>query len=247
MPLRVILDRNRGGSFIAVLIASAGMFGVFLFLTYYMQLTLGYSPVLTGVAFLPMVGALSATAAVATTRLLPRFGPRPLVPLGMLISAGGLLLLTRIGLHSSYASVILPALLVTGVGVGLVFSPAFNTATLGVAAAEAGVASALVNTNQQVGGSIGTALLNTVDLSAVTAYVVAHSRGHAPGNGAVGAHVMALATLHGYTVAFLWSAVIFLVGAVVTGITLRSKQAPGLAAAEATAGPSVGAEPAFVH
>ncbi len=244
LPLRVILDRNRGGSFVAVLIASAGMFGVFLFLTYYLQATLAYTPVLTGLSFLPMVAVLSATAAVATTRLLPRFGPRPLVPTGMVVAAAGLLLLTRIGLHSGYGSVILPPLLVIGVGVGLVFAPAFNTATFGVAPTDAGVASALVNTNQQVGGSIGTALLNTVDLSAVSAYVVAHgsAHGHAPSP-----HVMALATLHGYNVAFVWSAVIFLVGAVLTGLLLRPKGPAALAVPAGVEPTAVPERPAFAH
>jgi EmrB/QacA subfamily drug resistance transporter len=240
LPLRVILDRNRGGSFLATLIASAGMFGVFLFLTYYLQTTLGYSPVRTGLAFLPMVAFLSAVAAVATTRLLPRFGPRPLVPAGMVIAAAGLLLLTRIGLHSGYVSTILPALLVVGAGIGLVFAPAFNTATLGVAPADAGVASALVNTTQQVGGSVGTALLNTVQLSAATAYVIAHAVSRAPSG-----RIEALAALHGYTTAFVWSSIIFAVGAVLSLVLLRSK---GASAIGAPAGAPIRAErPAFAN
>ncbi|HTW98459.1 MAG TPA: MFS transporter [Acidimicrobiales bacterium] len=236
LPLRVILDRNRGGSFIGVLIACIGMFGVFLFLTYYLQATRGYSPVATGLAFLPMVGCLSVVAAIATTKLLPRFGPRPLIPFGMLVSGAGLAYLTQIGLSSSYAADILPPLLVIGAGVGLIFAPAFNTATLGVAPNDAGVASALVNTTQQVGGSIGTSLLNTVELGAVSAWLVGHAGRHAPSS-----HLVAVATLHGYRVAFIWSAVIFGVGAVLTAVTLRTR---GPVAVSAPAGAEL-PQPAF--
>jgi EmrB/QacA subfamily drug resistance transporter len=206
LPLRVVADRNRGGAYAAVLIAGVGMFGVFLFLTYYLQQTLGFSPVKTGLAFLPMVGILAATAGLAQTRILPRTGPRPLIGLGMLIAAAGMAWLAQVGLHSTYAADVLPPLLVEGVGIGLTMATAMGTATLGVTAADAGVASALVNTGQQIGGSIGTALLSTLASGAATSFI---------------SHGPAAAAVHGYTTAFWWAAAIFAAGAVVCGLLLR--------------------------
>lgn len=213
LPLRVLLDRNRGGALTAMLVAGSGMFGVFLFLTYYLQDTLGFSAVLTGVAFMPMVVGLTITAQLSNIVLMPKFGPRPLIPLGMVVAAGSLLWLTRLGLSSSYLVDILPPLLTMGFGVGLIFAPAMNTATLGVAVHDAGVSSALVNTSQQIGGSIGTALLNTLAASAATSYLV----GKAPTKLNI-----ELASMHSYTSAFGYSAMIFLAGAVLTGSMLRS-------------------------
>jgi hypothetical protein len=196
-----------------MLIAGSGMFGVFLFLTYYLQETLGFSAVLTGVAFLPMVVSLSITAQLSNIVLLPKIGPRPLIPVGMLMSAGALLMLTHLGVSSSYLSSVFPALVLLGLGIGLVFAPAINTATAGVEPHDAGVASASVNTSQQVGGSIGTALLNTLAASAATSFLI----GKAPTKLNV-----ELANVHSYTSAFGYSAIIFLVGAVLTGLILRS-------------------------
>jgi EmrB/QacA subfamily drug resistance transporter len=212
LPLRVVLNRTRGGSLLAMLFAGAGLFGVFLFLTYYLQDTLGFSPVQTGLAFLPMVAALATTAQFANRSLLPRFGPKPLVPTGLLMAALSLLMLHRLGLHSSYPADILPYLLLMGVGFGLSVAPSFSTATIGVAPHDAGVASASVNTAQQVGGSIGTALLNTLAASAGTAYLVGRL---------ATTSTLRLAALHSYTTAFLWSALIFVLGAVVTGLILE--------------------------
>jgi EmrB/QacA subfamily drug resistance transporter len=209
LPLRVVADRNRGGAYLAAGLASIGMFGVFLFLTYYLQQTLGFSPVQTGFAFLPMVGAVMIAATSSTAKLLPRVGPRPLIPTGMALSALGMVLLTGIGVDSSYASGVLPALLVMGVGFGLIMAPAMNTATLGVEPGDAGVASAMVNTAQQVGGSIGTALLSSIAASAATSFVAS---GGAP----------ALAAVHSYTTAFGWAAGIFAASALITGLLLRS-------------------------
>ncbi len=221
LPLRVLMDRNRGGALAAMLVAGSGMFGVFLFLTYYLQVTLGFSAVMTGVAFLPMVAGISITAQLSNISLLPKFGPRPLIPVGMLMAAGSLWWLTRLGIHSSYLTDILVPLITMGLGVGLIFAPSFNTATLGVANHDAGVASALVNTSQQIGGSIGTALLNTLAASAATSYLV----GRAPT--ALNAE---LAGVHSYTAAFGYSAWIFVGGAVLTAILLRSGAPDQLAA-----------------
>jgi len=213
LPLRVVLDRNRGGAFAAIAMVGAGMFGVFLFLTYYLQQTLGFSPVEAGLAFLPMMGALMLTATTTSAMLLPRIGPKPLVTAGMALAAGGLLLLTQVGVDSTYAAHVLPGLLVIGAGLGLAMASAMATATLGVRPDDAGVASATVNTMQQIGGSIGTALLSTVAASATTSYATSH---------ATATDAMAQAAVHGYTTAFWWSAAIFAAGAIVCGLLLRS-------------------------
>ncbi len=138
LPLRVISDRDRGAAYLSISIAAGAVFAVFMFLTYYMQQNLGFSPVLNGVAFLPMTATIILSAAVASTRLLPRFGPRPLIVTGMLLGAAGMLYLTGIGVHSSYATAVLPALAVMGLGFGLIFAPSMATATLGVGAQDAG-------------------------------------------------------------------------------------------------------------
>jgi len=215
LPLRIVMDRFRGGAYLAIGLSAVGMFGIFLFLTYYLQVTLGYSPVKTGLAFLPMVAAIMASSTTSSGVLMPRFGPRPLIPAGMVVAAGGLVLLAaQLGLRTSYPAWILPALVLIGAGLGLVFGCAMNTATYGTDRADAGVASAMVNTNQQVGGSIGTALLNTIAASALTSYVLTH--GHSP-------LALASAAVHSYVVAFWVSAGIFAASAVVCGLVL----APG--------------------
>jgi EmrB/QacA subfamily drug resistance transporter len=214
LPLRIVLNRFRGGAYLAIGLSAIGVFGIFLFLTYYLQLTLAYSPVKSGLAFLPMIAAIVAASTTSSGVLMPRFGPRPLVPVGLLLAAGGLVLLAvELGLRTSYPGQILPALVLVGAGLGTVFGCALNTATYGSGAADAGVASALVNTNQQVGGSIGTALLNTIAASALTSYVLSH--GHSP-------LALAQAAVHSYVVAFWVSAAILAGAAVVCGLVLPS-------------------------
>ena len=225
LPLRIVADRNRGGSYLAMLITAVGLFGVFLFLTFYFQQTMGYSPVKSGFAYLPMIGAIIATSTTASTVLVPRFGPRPLVPTGMLLAAGGMALLAQLGVHSTYAGHILPALLIIGVGLGLVFPPALNTATLGVERSDAGVASATVNTAQQVGGSLGTALLNTVATTATASFLAGKT---------ATADVVAAAAVHGYVTAFWWASAIFAIGGVICGMLLR----PGTVRLEPAAEPA---------
>ena len=237
LPPRVVLDRTRGGSLLAMLFASVGIFGVFLFLTYYLQDTLGFSPVKTGVAFLPLVGALAAAAQVSNQILLPRFGPKPIVPVGLLVSAAALYGLHLVGVHSSYAGHVLPYLLLLGIGFGLSVAPAFSTGTLGLAPQDAGVGSATLNTAQQVGGSIGTALLNTVAAGAATSYMV--GRTVTPDN-------LQAAAVHSYTTAFLWSSLIFVAGAVVAGLVLKRGNLASLAPGyriSTTADPGIDEEP----
>ncbi|MFZ0048505.1 MAG: MFS transporter, partial [Streptosporangiaceae bacterium] len=156
LPPRVILSRARGGAYVSVGVAGIAIFGVFLFLTYYLQTVKGYSPVTAGLAFLPLIACILVSSNTSSIVLLPRFGPRTLIATGMLIGGGAMLYLTQLTVTSGYAVSILPALLGVGVAMGMIISPAINTATAGVQQQDSGVASALVNTMQQVGGSIGT-------------------------------------------------------------------------------------------
>jgi EmrB/QacA subfamily drug resistance transporter len=215
LPLRVLLDRNRGTSFLAVLVSSAAMFGLFLFLTYYLQDSLGYTPIATGLAFLPLVGALMVTATLSTNYLLPRLGPKPLVPLGMGLTALALVWLTHLGLSSSYAADVLLPLIVAGLGIGLVMAPAMNLATYGVQAHDAGVASAAVNAMQQIGGSIGTALLSTFAATAASNYLA----GKNPANPVV----QAQAAIHSYQAVYWWSAAFFAAGLLISLVLYRRR------------------------
>jgi EmrB/QacA subfamily drug resistance transporter len=221
LPLRILLDRDRAGAYIAMFLSSVGMFAAFLFLTYYLQVSLHYSAVMTGTAFLPMTGTLVVVAGVVSTVLVTRVSPRVLVPAGLVISAVAMFLLTSIGIDTAYVSHVLPALILLGAGLGLVFAPAFNLGTLGVRAEDSGVASATINVVQQVGGAVGTALLNTIASAAAVAYASSHLT-EAP------ALVQANAAVHSYTTAFGWAAAIFLVAGVLTAALLRS----GVAQAE---------------
>jgi hypothetical protein len=221
LPPRVVMDRNRGGAYLAILIVGAGMFGIFLFLIYYMQVTLGYSPVVSGVAFLPMVVCIAVSANVSNIVLLPRVGPRPIVIGGMLALAGAQFWLTHIGVRGDYAGDILGPLMITGVGMGFMFSTAMNTGTYGVAPGDAGVASASVNTGQQLGGAIGTSLLNTIAASATASYIAGHLVFHGHPTRAQLALVQAQGLVHGYTTVFWWCMGIFIGGAVVVGSLMR--------------------------
>jgi EmrB/QacA subfamily drug resistance transporter len=218
LPLRVVADRDRGASFLAIGTASAGIFGIFLFLTFYLQRIKGMSPLETGLAFLPLSFSIAPTVGIVSTRVLPRTGARPLVPLGMAVAALGMVLLTRIGVDTAYATHVLPSLVLIGIGFGLAVAPSFATATAGVPARDSGVASAMVNSSQQVGGSIGTALLSTLAASAVTGYLTDH-----------GPEMLRQAAVEGYVTAFWWAAGIFLAGALVCGGLLRSRTRPAMA------------------
>ena len=209
----MIADRVRGGAYLAIGIAGIAMFAVFLFLTYYLQLTKGFTPIQTGLAFLPMTAAIIVTATSVNIRFLSRVGPRPLLILGMVLGSVAMVFLAQLEPDSSYAGHVLPALIVMGVGMGNIFAPAFATATFGVDPRDSGVASAMVNTMQQVGGSIGTALLSSIFASAVSSYV--DGRQPSP-------QVLGEAAVHGYTVAFWVAAGVFAVGAIVVAITMPS-------------------------
>ncbi len=211
LPLHIVRNRLRGGSLLTMLFVSMGVFGVFLFLTYYLQNTLDFSPVKTGVAFLPLVFGLAGMAQVSNRVLLATLGPKVIVPIGLVIGAVAMYMLHLVGDHSSYYTAVLPWLIVLGMAFGLSLAPSFSTGTLGLQPHDAGVGSAALNTAQQVGGSIGTALLNTLAASAASAYLV--------GKVANSANVRT-AAVHSYTTAFLWSSGIFVVGAVIAGLIL---------------------------
>ena len=218
---RVVLDRNRGGAYLAVLIAGAGMFGMFLFLTYYLQQTLGYSPVVSGVAFLPMIAMVVVSANLSNVVLLPRLGPKPLVTAGMLLAAGSLAWLTGIGVHSGYAAAVLGPLMLAGLGFGFTIAPSMNTGTFGVAPQDTGVASASLNTGQQIGGSIGTSLLNTIFATAVAHYLTSHPTSVTPVPGHPAPSPIGMSLIHGYTTGFWVAAGIFGAGAVICGMLFR--------------------------
>jgi EmrB/QacA subfamily drug resistance transporter len=206
MPLRVVTERNRGGSYLGSLVVGAGLFSMFLFLGLYLQVILGYSPLKSGFAFLPFTAGIIIFAGVAS-QLLPKFGPRPLMVPGLIAAGVGLLLMTRITPETSYTTHVLPSLLIMSSGMALVFIPLTSTALHAVSSHDTGVASAMINTSQQVGGSLGTALLNTIAATAATSYATA--------NAALGEKLQPFAMTHGFVVAFRWSAVLLFVGAIV--------------------------------
>ena len=206
MPLRVVTERNRAGSYLGSLVVGAGLFSMFLFLGLYLQVILGYSPLKSGFAFLPFTGGIIIFAGIAS-QLLPKFGPKPLMVPGLLAAAAGLLFLTRITPETSYTTHVLPALFIISSGMALVFIPLTSTSLHAVSSHDTGVASAMLNTSQQIGGSLGTALLNTVAATAATTFATANTQ--------LGEMVQPFALTHGFTVAFKFSAGLLVVGAVV--------------------------------
>ncbi|KJK53003.1 MFS transporter [Streptomyces sp. NRRL F-4428] len=225
LPLRVLLERNRGGVYLSLGLAVIAMFGLFLFLTYYLQVVKGFSPVKTGFAFLPMIAGMILGSTQIGARLMTRVAPRLLMGPGFMVAAAGMLLLTQLEVDSSYPALILPAQLLLGLGMGTAFMPAMSLSTHGVNPADAGVASAMVNTSQQVGGAIGTALLNTIAASATTAYLTDHAAEAAAG-GAAAQLVQAQAMVEGYSSA-IWWAVGILVASATVALTLINTGRPG--------------------
>jgi EmrB/QacA subfamily drug resistance transporter len=212
LPLHIVWDRTRGASFLVVAFVGIGLFAVFLFLTYYVSLTLGYSPLKTGFSFVPMILGIMATA-TGSAGLVSRIGPKIPVFVGMMLAAVGMVLFAQLEVDSTYAAHILPGLIITGLGIGLSMAPAFSAATSGVDAGHAGVASASVNTFNQIGGSIGTAVLSAFAATATSDYLSGSDGSRAD---------QALAAVHGYTTVFWWSAGIFLVGGIICGLLFRS-------------------------
>ncbi|SRR6266496_2293798 len=214
LPLRIVWDRNRGGTCIAAGCAVVGMLGMFLLLTYYFQVVLQYPPLKAGLAFLPLTLAVAFSAFGVASPLLPRVPPRLLIVPGLVVTAAGLLVLTQLEVGSSYLSHTLPAEILLGAGLGCVVTPAFSVATQGVDRRETGVAAATVNTAQQVGGSLGVALLNTIAASATVAYLA--------GSSIHDGDAVARALVHGYTRAIGWGAGILLVAALLAAVLINA-------------------------
>ncbi|MEU6842587.1 MFS transporter [Streptomyces sp. NPDC046716] len=222
LPLRILKDRNRAGCFLTMGLATIGMFGLFLFMTYYLQGILGYSPVRTGLAFLPMSVAIIIGSTQISARLLPKVPARALMVPGMVLAAGGLLILTQLSVDSSYVSHVLPAELILGLGMGLTFMPVFSTATSGIRPQDAGVTSAMVNTSQQVGGSLGTALLNTIATSATGSYIATHMTDPSKKD-----QVVAAGIVHGYTHAIWYAVGAMLLAGICAAVLVNAKPQAG--------------------
>jgi len=235
LPLRIVTDRSRGGAYASMAIVGAALFSVFLFMTFYMQQILHFSPVKTGLGFLPLTGAIIIVAPLVQTKILPRLGPRAVIVTGMTLGIAAMVIFTRLTPGGSYATHVLPGLIPAGAGAACVFSASFATGTLGVRHTDVGVAAAVVNTAQQIGGSIGTALLSTIFAGALTGYLASHS-GASPS--------VADASVHAYTVGFTAGAVIFAAGLLIALLVLPSRRAtrtrspaPGTDPAESTPAP----------
>ena len=206
LPLRIVLDRSRGGAYATVALVIAGMFGAFLFLTYYLQVVLHYTPLQAGLAFLPLVIAQQAGSWLIASRLMPRVPPRALMAPAAVVAAVGMALLTQLQPGSSYWALVFPAEALLGLGVSCVMVPAFSIATQRVDPREAGVASATVNTASQIGGSLGAAMLNTIAASATVGFVGPR----------------ALALVHGFSLATGWGAAILLLAALTAGLLISA-------------------------
>ncbi len=213
LPLRIVADRSRAGAYLAVAAAVVGSFGMFLMLTYHFQVILGYTPLQAGLAFLPLAVAVSSSAYGISSRLLPHVQPKTLIVPGLLAAATGLTLMTQLDATSGYFSLILPAQVLLGLGMGCVFTPAISIATSDIDYRDAGVAAAVANTAMQIGGSLGTAVLNTVAITATAAYTAAH---------AAAPTVARDALVHGYAAATTWAAVLLIVVAAVIAVMIRS-------------------------
>ncbi|MGV9265716.1 MFS transporter [Kitasatospora sp. NPDC003701] len=228
LPLHIVGERNRGGAALSVGLAMVGMFGLFLFLTYYLQVIKHFSPVMSGVSFLPMTAAIVISSTGFAARLMTRVPSRNLIGPGLLLAAGAMAWLTQMKVDSPWAGMVLPAELLLGFGMGLVFMPAMSLATLGVAPNEAGAASATINSAQQVGGSVGTALLNTIAASATATYLATRIAGNP--------QVQAQGAVHGYVVATWVAMGILLAAALIAFLMINHRPAPGEATGEAVPG-----------
>jgi EmrB/QacA subfamily drug resistance transporter len=222
LPMRIVLDRNRGGSFVASLLVGTAILGTFLSLTYYFQGVLHYSALKSGFAFVPFsLGII--TGATAASRLLPRFGPRALLTGGLLMAVGGLALFSTLDVHSAYVSIVLPAEVIVSLGMGLSFVALSSTALIGVSEEDAGVASALVNATQQTGGTMGAALINTIATSATVSYIAVHG---------TSVEARAAGAVHGYTTAFTFSAIVLALAAAASFTLIRRRARTAEAMAE---------------
>jgi len=213
MPLRIFVNRNRSGAYAVRLAIGATLSGMLFFLTQFMQNILGYSPLKAGLAFLPItVGVV--LGAQAASRLIGRIGPRPLMSFGALLAAVGLFGLSRVTEHSGYASGVLGPVLALSFGLGLIFVSTTIVAVAGVSPRESGLSSALLNVGQQLGGSLGIAVLGTIAASVTRSQLAIGTPTHALINQAFAA---------GYRSAFAISAVIALAGFVVAAVVIKGR------------------------
>jgi EmrB/QacA subfamily drug resistance transporter len=213
LPLRVLKNRNRAGAFLTIMLSQIGLFGTFLFLTYLLQTVDHFSPVKTGLAFLPLMAVNGVAATQLASRLMPYVRTRLLVVPGLLTAAIGVGLLTRLTPGASYVSYVLPAELLLGLGLGVALVPCISTATNNADPRDVGITSAMTTTSQQIGASIGTALLNTIAASATISYVMSHPKM---------VHAVSAATVHGYAVASRWAAGALVLAAIVGGILINA-------------------------
>jgi EmrB/QacA subfamily drug resistance transporter len=219
LPMRIIAHSTRGGAYLASLLTGVGFIGAMLFLTYYLQGVLGFSPIRAGLGSLPLTGGVLITAGVASA-LVPKVGAKSLMAVGSALAALGMLWLAQIGVQTSYWTHVLPPLFVMGIGLGLVFVPLGNVGLVGVGEHDAGAASAVINASQQVGGSLGTALLNTIATTATTAYAVSHP---IAGLDPTAARLTGLRGLvHGFVIAFGWGAALLGAAAVIVLVLIRA-------------------------
>lgn len=212
VPLSILTDRTRGAAYLGAVTAGLATIGMFLLITYYLQAVLGFSPLRTGIAFLPFVAGAFLGANVVSNNL-GRRGPRVIVPIGLLLAAAGAAWLARLDIHSHYGLGVAPALFLIGIGVSTALITGFTLGPAGAATSDTGVASALVNSSNQIGGSVGAALLNTVATSGTAAYLATH---HTTTPDALSA-----ATLHGNTVAFTVLTAVLGAAAVTVGLIHR--------------------------
>lgn len=217
LPLRVLASRVRGASLLVLFLGSVALFAEILFLTYYLQENLSFSPVQAGLAFLPQTVAVVGVS-LASGVLLRRVPGSVLVPAGLTIAAGGAFLLGSIDPANQYSSVVLPGVVLIGAGLGLALTVAINFGVQGVSDDDAGVASATVNAVQQMGGSIGPSLFNTIAGSAMAGYLA--SRGEQTPT-VTDERLLALAQVHSYGVAFQLAGTILLVAALISGLMMR--------------------------
>jgi EmrB/QacA subfamily drug resistance transporter len=215
LPMRLVLDRNRGGAYLTSTLVGSGLIGAFFFLSLYFQQVLHYTPVQAGFASLPTTLGVLVAAGVASA-LVPKLGPKPLMVLGGLLAASGLFLMSFLKVDSSFWSLAFPGQLLLGLGLGFTFVPLSNLALIGAGEHDAGAASAMLNATQQVGASIGTALLATLSVGAITDAL----RDNPPSASNPAAALEA--QVAGYTTAFTWASVLLVIGALVSAVLIKA-------------------------
>ena len=174
VPMRVVLDRNRGGSYLIMLIVGAGLFGMFYFVTFFVQQVMGFSALKAGFSFLPVTVVIAITSGVMT-KLMPKFGPKPMILVGTILLTTAMLWYSTVDASASYWTLFFPGMIIMATGMGCIFVPLTTVAVAGVRPTDAGVASAMLNVGQQVGGSIGLSVLATVAATAGRNYAKSHA------------------------------------------------------------------------